>query len=196
MAQIFGVAYGVGKSACDRLAAEMADELKAHQVASIALWPGIVGTEHIQAMVSENAQQPQPNPALTAMASRFNWESPLLTGRVIAALAADNQRMARSGKVQIVAELPAHSRLVDGNGHRPASLRSLRFFLPTALPGLRRHAAWIPDLRPLMGTAAQRPALAADLTPVIHSVPNPHTKAVQPLFDTHPHRKGATPRSV
>jgi NAD(P)-dependent dehydrogenase (short-subunit alcohol dehydrogenase family) len=37
LAPIFGVAYGTGKSACDRLAAEMAVELKPFNVASISL---------------------------------------------------------------------------------------------------------------------------------------------------------------
>jgi NAD(P)-dependent dehydrogenase (short-subunit alcohol dehydrogenase family) len=37
LAPIFGVAYGTGKSACDRLAADMAIELKPFNVASISL---------------------------------------------------------------------------------------------------------------------------------------------------------------
>jgi NAD(P)-dependent dehydrogenase (short-subunit alcohol dehydrogenase family) len=147
LAPVFGVAYGVGKSACDRLAAEMAGELKADQVASIALWPGIVATEHISEMVTENARALNPDPALAGMASRFNWETPLLSGRVIAALAADPTVIRRSGKVQIVAELAASYGIVDEDGSRPVSFRSLRFALPMALPRLQRWAPWIPDLR-------------------------------------------------
>ena len=147
LAPIFGVAYGVGKSACDRLAAEMAADLRPHGVASIALWPGIVGTEHISAFVAEQASAAEPDPALAAMASRFNWETPLFTGRVIAALAADPGVMRHSGKVRIVAELAARYGLVQEDGSRPVTLRSLRYVLPSVLPRLQPAARRIPDLR-------------------------------------------------
>jgi NAD(P)-dependent dehydrogenase (short-subunit alcohol dehydrogenase family) len=45
LSYIFGVPYGVGKAACDRMAADMAVELKPHGVTSLSIWPGIVGTE-------------------------------------------------------------------------------------------------------------------------------------------------------
>ncbi len=40
LSYIFGVAYGVGKSACDRLAADMAVELKPDNITSLSVWPG------------------------------------------------------------------------------------------------------------------------------------------------------------
>ena len=48
---LFNVAYGVGKAACDRMAADCAIELKPHNVAMISLWPGAVRTEKVQEMV-------------------------------------------------------------------------------------------------------------------------------------------------
>jgi NAD(P)-dependent dehydrogenase (short-subunit alcohol dehydrogenase family) len=39
---LFNVAYGVGKAACDRMAADCALELKGSNVAMISLWPGAV----------------------------------------------------------------------------------------------------------------------------------------------------------
>jgi hypothetical protein len=78
--------------------------------------------------------------------AHYNWETPLLTGRVIAALAADATVMRRTGQVQIVAELARDYGLVDADGQRPASLRSLRFVLPSAVPGLRPYAGLVPDL--------------------------------------------------
>lgn len=45
---LFNVAYGVGKAACDRMAQDCAFELKKHNVACVALWPGPVQTETIQ----------------------------------------------------------------------------------------------------------------------------------------------------
>ncbi len=45
---LFNVAYGVGKAAVDRMAADCAVELKKQNVAFISLWPGPVKTEYIQ----------------------------------------------------------------------------------------------------------------------------------------------------
>jgi NAD(P)-dependent dehydrogenase (short-subunit alcohol dehydrogenase family) len=144
---IFGVAYGAGKSACDRMASEMAAELRPHGVASIALWPGIVGTEHIGELMAERGRGEQADPAMRGMASGFNWESPLFVGRVVAALAADPGVMRWSGRVGIVAERAARHGISDADGQRPASLRSLRFLLPSLLPALQGGSRWIPDLR-------------------------------------------------
>ncbi len=69
MSYIFGVAYGAGKSACDRLAADMAVELKPYNVASISVWPGIVGTEHISSFAEESD-------ASSVFADGYNWETP------------------------------------------------------------------------------------------------------------------------
>lgn len=147
LAPIFAVAYGAGKSACDRLAADMAVDLRPFQVASLSLWPGIVGTEQMGQFMAERLQGQVSDPRLSVLASRFNWETPLLTGRVIAALAADPRLMKRTGKVQIVAELASAYALCDREGARPVSLRSLRFVLPCGFPALQRFAPLIPDLR-------------------------------------------------
>ncbi|TNN53595.1 Dehydrogenase/reductase SDR family member 1 [Liparis tanakae] len=50
---LFNVPYGVGKAACDRLAADMAIELKKSGVASVSLWPGAVQTELVSQLVLE-----------------------------------------------------------------------------------------------------------------------------------------------
>lgn len=146
MSYIFGAAYGAGKAACDRLAADMAVELKPHNVASVSIWPGIVGTEHISQMAAEIAAN-SPDQKNSLFSDRFNWETPLFTGRVIAQLAGEPNLIRRTGRVQIVAELAKKYGLVDENGERPVSLRSLRFLLPSALPGLRNYASLIPDIK-------------------------------------------------
>jgi NAD(P)-dependent dehydrogenase (short-subunit alcohol dehydrogenase family) len=140
---IFNVPYGVGKSACDRLAADLAKELKEYNVASIALYPGIVGTEEITLMASEQSRN---NTTSSVFADGYNWETPLLTGRVIAALASDSNLIKQTGKVKIVAEVAKKYQLVDENGKRPVSLRSLRFLLPMAIPFLRQYSWLIPEL--------------------------------------------------
>lgn len=145
---IFGTAYGTGKAGCDRMAADMAVELKPYNVASISLWPGIVGTEQLLRLSSELADQPENQTAQAAsLRNRYNWETPLLTGRVIAALAAEPKIMNQTGRIQIVAELAEKYQLVDTDGNSPASLRSLRFLLPFKFPQMRNYAALIPNLK-------------------------------------------------
>jgi NAD(P)-dependent dehydrogenase (short-subunit alcohol dehydrogenase family) len=148
LSYIFGVPYGVGKAGCDRLAADMAVELKPHRVTSLSLWPGIVGTELMTQFAAEMGlgEQVVRGTQAEPIQAHYNWETPLLTGRVIAALAADATVMRRTGQVQIVAELARDYGLVDADGQRPASLRSLRFVLPSAVPGLRAYAGLVPDL--------------------------------------------------
>jgi NAD(P)-dependent dehydrogenase (short-subunit alcohol dehydrogenase family) len=148
LSYIFGVPYGVGKAACDRMAADMAVELKPHGVTSLSLWPGIVGTELMTQFAAEMGLGETSDKAAQtdAIQAHYNWETPLLTGRVMAALAADPKVLRRTGQVQIVAELAREYGQVDADGQRPASLRSLRFVLPFAVPGLRSYADWVPDL--------------------------------------------------
>lgn len=144
---IFNTAYGVGKAACDRLAADMAVELKPHNVASVSIWPGIVGTELFSRFADEMNQTNATEQKNSFLSDRYNWETPLLTGRVIAALACEPNLMRRTGRVQIVAELADKYGIVDENGARPASLRSLRFVLPAALPILRNYSWLVPDIK-------------------------------------------------
>ena len=142
MSYLFGAAYGAGKSACDRLAADLAVELKPDNIASIAVWPGIVGTEQIV----DFARQTDGIDS-QAWSDGYNWETPLLTGRAIAALASDPDVMKYTGKVKIVAELAEKYRLVDADGDRPVSLRSLQFLLPFSFPALRKYRWLIPNFK-------------------------------------------------
>ncbi len=141
MSYLFGTAYGVGKAACDRLAADMAVELTSDNITSISLWPGIVGTEQISELF-KNSQDER-----VSVSNQYNWETPLFVGRVIAALAADPNPFRFTGKVKIVAELAKQYKVVDQQGNRPVSLRSLRFIVPYAIPALQKYAWLIPDLK-------------------------------------------------
>ncbi|MFO0174143.1 MAG: SDR family NAD(P)-dependent oxidoreductase, partial [Aphanizomenon sp.] len=134
MSYIFNVPYGVGKSACDRLAADMAKELKQYNVTSLAIYPGIVGTEQITNFAKEQSSE---NGNSSLFADGYNWETPLFTGRAIASLATDANIIKYTGKIQIVAEVAKKYGIVDQNGNRPVSLRSLRFILAMAIPFLR-----------------------------------------------------------
>jgi len=102
------VAYGVGKAGVDRLARDMAKDLRPHSVCSVSLYPGIVRTERVLAGEL---------PFDTKVS-----ESPELTGRAVAALAGDPDRMRHTGKVLIVAELAALYGFTDVDGGVPVSL--------------------------------------------------------------------------
>ena len=149
MSYIFGAAYGAGKAGCDRLAADMAVELKSYNVASVSIWPGIVGTEHFDSIATDIQEKGITDPQSSIFSDRYNWETPLLTGRVIAMLASESNAniMRRTGRVQIVAELAKQYGIVDRDGNLPVSLRSLRFLLPFALSGMKNYSSLIPDLK-------------------------------------------------
>lgn len=139
MGYTFNVAYGVGKAGVDRLAADMAVELRAEGVASVSLWPGVVRTER---MVKFSKTEEG--------AKAFDLgqsESPLLSGRVVAALAADAGVMGRTGEVVVVAEAAREYGVVDEDGSQPPSIRSLQFLVPFVMKGLSPPAALIPDVR-------------------------------------------------
>lgn len=104
------VLYGLAKVCDDRMAADMAHELRAHNVAAVSLYPGLVRTEGVM----ENAQY----------FDMSNSESPQFIGRAVAALAADPQRMEKSGQVLVAAALALEYgfRDIDGKQPRPVTL--------------------------------------------------------------------------
>jgi NAD(P)-dependent dehydrogenase (short-subunit alcohol dehydrogenase family) len=105
------VPYGVAHAAIDRLAQDMAEELRSHRVASVSLYPGLVLTESVLANLQYFEDQP-------------NRETPLFVGRVVAALAADPEVMRHTGRWLVAAEVAADYGVVDEHGHLPASNRS------------------------------------------------------------------------
>lgn len=111
--------FGTTKTATDRMARDMAIELKPHNVASISLWQGFTYTERAQ----ENLKK------VEGMASQLNsavGSSVEFPGRVIAALAADPDLMAKSGGTFISAELAEEYGITDINGKVIPSLREER----------------------------------------------------------------------
>jgi len=96
-------AYGVGKCGLDRLAADMAHELRPHGVASVSLWPSAVRTEFV---LDQAAKRDIPIDLTSS-------ESPRFTGAAVVALATDPNLMERSGKTFRVKELAAAYGFVD-----------------------------------------------------------------------------------
>lgn len=105
------VPYGVAHAAVDRLAREMAEDLRPHRVTSVSLYPGLVLTESVLAN-------------LQYFEHETNRETPLFVGRVVAALAVDDARFAMTGQWLVAAELAAHYGVTDEHGHRPVSNRA------------------------------------------------------------------------
>jgi NAD(P)-dependent dehydrogenase (short-subunit alcohol dehydrogenase family) len=115
----YNVIFGTCKTATDRMARDMAIELKPHHVASLSLWQGFTYTERAQ----ENLK------TVAGMASQLNsaaGSSVEFPGRVIAALAKDPHLMRRSGGTFINAELAQEYGITDVDGKVIPSLRAER----------------------------------------------------------------------
>jgi dehydrogenase/reductase SDR family member 1 len=79
---VFNVAYGVSKAAVDKMAQDMAHELRRYGVAAVSVWPGHVRREMV---LARRGGKPLPYA-----------ESPRFVGRSIVALAQDAQVMEKS----------------------------------------------------------------------------------------------------
>jgi dehydrogenase/reductase SDR family protein 1 len=117
----FNVAYGVGKAAVDRMAKDMAHDLKNFNVAAVSLWPGLVKTERFLKNKERLLQKYKMDVD--------RGETPLYSGRAIAALAADPKLMKKSGKIWNVTDLAVEYGFTDVDGRQPAQVYSLRFML-------------------------------------------------------------------
>ncbi|MGM9487347.1 SDR family oxidoreductase [Ideonella sp. YS5] len=104
--------YDLAKSAMVRLAFDMAQELQPHGVASLAVSPGWMRTEFVLAGHQTDEAHWHERPALV------RTESPRYVGRAIAALAADENVLAKSGGVHRVGDLAAEYGFTDIDGRR------------------------------------------------------------------------------
>ncbi len=115
----YNVVFGTCKTATDRMARDMAIELKPHNVASLSLWQGFTYTERAR----ENLK------TVAGMASQLNsavGTSVEFPGRIIAALVRDPEVMKRSGGTYIAAELAQEYGITDIDGRVIPSLRAER----------------------------------------------------------------------
>jgi len=121
VAYTYSVVFGTSKSAVDRMARDMAIELKPYHVASISLWQGLTLTELARRNLAtipglKDGAATQPKDAC----------SPEFPGRVIAALAGDPDVMRHSGGTHITAELAREYGITDIDGKVIPSLRAER----------------------------------------------------------------------
>lgn len=102
--------YGIAKAAADKMATDFAHELRPYDVTAISLYPGLVRTE----AVMRNAEY----------FDMSNSESPQFVGLAIASLWADPNRLEKTGKVHVTADLACEYGFVDIDGKKilPATL--------------------------------------------------------------------------
>ena len=111
---LFNVAYGIGKAACDRMAADCAVELKDDNVTFVSLWPGPVKTEYIQENVlSQDSETRRKTNSFDAFA---NAESVEFSGRAIVKLAMDPKRIDKTGRIILVCDLAREYGFTDEDG--------------------------------------------------------------------------------
>jgi NAD(P)-dependent dehydrogenase (short-subunit alcohol dehydrogenase family) len=109
-----GPVYGAQKAGADKMAADMAKELRPHNVAAVSIWMAGLDTERARAYLATLPPEARPT---------VKRETPQFTGRVIAALYGSDQRMTLSGRALIGAELGAFFDVTDIDGSRPLSHR-------------------------------------------------------------------------
>src|SRR5580700_5705889 len=111
-----GPAYGAGKAGTDKMAADMAVDLKKHQVAALSLWAPLTLTER-----SQLAMRAHPGEYDAFMANAVH---PEFMGRLLDALMRDAQLLERSGRTWYAAELAQELGVRDVDGRQPPSDRA------------------------------------------------------------------------
>ncbi|XP_028834085.1 dehydrogenase/reductase SDR family member 1 [Denticeps clupeoides] len=133
----FNVPYGVGKAACDRLAADTAIELRSRGVASVSLWPGAVQTE----LFHQHISSPDADPRIKDVFE--NGESTEFSGKCIVKLAKDKDLMSMTGQVLMTSDLARRYGMNDVDGRSVADYRSMKFLL-SQLP----YLSWLSPITP------------------------------------------------
>ncbi|XP_040825281.1 dehydrogenase/reductase SDR family member 1-like [Ochotona curzoniae] len=148
---LFSVPYGVGKAACDRLAADCAYELRRHGVSYVSLWPGLVQTELMKEQMEK--EHLSKDPTLKLLKSQFSSaETTEVSGKCVVALATDPNILSLSGKVLPSCDLARRYGFRDVDG-RPiydylsvssALLQASPLsWLASYLPGFLRMPKWL-----------------------------------------------------
>jgi NAD(P)-dependent dehydrogenase (short-subunit alcohol dehydrogenase family) len=117
----YGVIFGTVKSAVDRMARDMAIELKPHNVTSLSMWQNLTFTERAERVLRLNPEMKNvvtTDPAIGC--------TPEYAGRVIAALVKDPELIKRTGGTYITAELAGSYGVTDIDGKVIPSLREKR----------------------------------------------------------------------
>jgi dehydrogenase/reductase SDR family protein 1 len=108
----FNVPFGVQKSGVDRMARDMAHELKPYGISAFSIWPGYIKSEKL-------AAQPDRVPPALAKLIAERGETPVFVGRAIAALAADPNVMEKTGQILLASEVAMEYGFTDIDGKIP-----------------------------------------------------------------------------
>ena len=112
---IHSVIYGLGKAAKDKMMHDMGKELREHNVAAFALWPGIVKTERLQPAIEADALPKEYQPLMSGM------ESSEFTGRILNKISNSGTAMNYTGRSWWNAQLAKELSVVDIDGSSPES---------------------------------------------------------------------------
>jgi len=138
---LFGVPYGVGKAALDRLTRDAAHELRSAGIAVLSIWPSLVRTE-----LTGEALQDLPG-GYRRILDAYG-EPPVRTGLAVTALASDPHVLRFSGRALVVAEVLRRYGVRQEDGRRPRSPRSLTTLAAAILPPRwNALAAVVPPIR-------------------------------------------------
>lgn len=119
---VYGAAYGVHKASMDKMAHDMAVDLREYEVAVVSIWMGALLTERLKALIASDLDKYGYLQGQT--------ETPEYTGHVIWALYNDAVLMELSGQTLIGAELGERYGLLDAQGRKPRSYRQTHQVLP------------------------------------------------------------------
>lgn len=129
------------------LAFMLAEELRKHRIAAVAVTPGFLRSESMLQHfgVTEESWREGGKKDIHFLQS----ESPLFLGRGIAALAADKKVLARTGDLTSSWELARAYGVNDADGSRPdwgSYFATIRSSIPGMEAGIVRHLAWLDRL--------------------------------------------------
>ena len=111
------VFYDLSKHAVHRLVWAIAQELREHQIASLAVAPGFMRTERIvEAFRRAGAEAALDGPGGPK-------ETPVYLARAVVALAADDRVLEKSGQILEVGALAREYGFTDADGSQPAPFR-------------------------------------------------------------------------
>ena len=122
MHYVFGPAYGAHKAGVDKMAHDMAIDLREANVAALSVWMGSLATERLLAMIEADPVK------LGHLADSL--ETPAFTGHLIWELYTDPDLMALSGQTMIGADLGTRYGVRDRNGKAPRSVRDTQGIAP------------------------------------------------------------------
>jgi NAD(P)-dependent dehydrogenase (short-subunit alcohol dehydrogenase family) len=116
---LFNAFYDVAKAAINRMAFTMATELRAFDIAALALSPGFMRTEGVLRAYDSDAGRDVLEQRYGSREIEAVTESTEYTGRAVATLAANADIMSKSGGTYVVGDLAREYGFTDIDGRQP-----------------------------------------------------------------------------